>query len=308
VRWVFPHAKLHDGPERGRDYKSPWSGLSPEDIAVLEPEDTGVPYITQIILREATLIGSLDKIIVGGQGETAVAAHDAITSFPEITSFLGQKPDAVQEFIPKHLPGQATELGQPRLAGFVGMHAPNKVTTRDQRGHWLTTQFSSRKKVNECIVTNTHHQFIHGGFKTTDHSGDGCRIDEFEAFLASAGVVRADQVPITNQPKPKKLGPVQAPETQDDEKAAKLQHELSERDKHLGLIKKQKAQTKEAHERAMMRIRDDRIERRVRKERQRQKLVHQQTVDAEEKGNEPPPGVEDPEAAARRQKVADYYE
>lgn len=303
VRWVFPHAKLHPGAEQG---KTPWRGLSPEDITAVELEDSKVPYVTQIILREARLLGSLDRVIIGGQGETAVAAHEAITNFPEISNSQDQEPDGVQVFIQDHLPGPWTEPSQLQLAGFVGMHSPNDVTTRDQRGYWLATQFGSRKKVNECMVANTRHHFIHGGFKAPGHPGDGVRIDDFAAFLTSVGVVRADLLSVTYQPMPKKAGPVQAPGLR-DEKASKLQNELSERDKYLELIKKQKAETKQVRERTLARIKDDQIERKLREERQRQQRTRQQAEESEDnKKKESPAKIEDDQADARRRRVLGF--
>lgn len=60
-----------------------WSNLSAEEKRELGLTVPGVPYVTQVILQEAGRVGGLDKIILGGQGRTAEAAHDAMSSFPE---------------------------------------------------------------------------------------------------------------------------------------------------------------------------------------------------------------------------------
>ncbi|KAI4603068.1 hypothetical protein KJ359_005858 [Pestalotiopsis sp. 9143b] len=274
VRWVFPHPKLHKAQQ---DRISHFEGLSAEDIARLSLEDSDVPYITQVILREARLIGSLDKVIVGGQGETAVAAHAAINRFPEIPSAARNNPEEAQTFIRQAFPGDWTQASEFKLAGFVGMHAVNDEGTQDQRTYLLVSKWANKKTIKDNLVLNTPHKFIHGGTKKQDEPGDGARIQHFADFLTSINV------PSKAKHTPGPSNPVEAPQigprfakadepTSDESAAAKKERELAEREKYAALLKKRKRDEAAARERTLKIIEDDKIERQIRRERERRKL------------------------------------
>lgn len=100
VRWVFPYPK---------DHARHWSNLSPEDKAELGL--TGrLPYITQIVLQEAEGVGGLDKIILGGQGKTAEAAHEAMSSFPELSTATKRDPEETTTFIRENFHPSCSEV------------------------------------------------------------------------------------------------------------------------------------------------------------------------------------------------------
>lgn len=168
IRWVFPYPKLHLHDANGRLKNQHWSGLSTEDRTTLElPFGSDLPYITQIVIQEAKLAGGLDKIILGGQGESAIAAHDACTAFPELGPELRRSRDVEKAFLDRffHNPSWI-DLSQLRMAGFVGMHAQNGPPTRDESDYLLSRRTSSARIVNHTILRQTPHKFIRGGYKT----------------------------------------------------------------------------------------------------------------------------------------------
>ncbi|KAE9571121.1 hypothetical protein CGMCC3_g12701 [Colletotrichum fructicola] len=129
-----------------------------------------MPYITQIVLQEAEHVGGLDRVILGGQGETAEAAHEAMSSFPECKS---DSADDVAVFIQDKLHSTCTDLSQLRLAGFVGTHTPDGEMTRDVRNKAVMSKAAPGKnKINSSIATNTPHKFINGGYKTQTMTWD----------------------------------------------------------------------------------------------------------------------------------------
>ncbi|KAH6660858.1 hypothetical protein BKA67DRAFT_530942 [Truncatella angustata] len=275
LRWVFPYPKLHSGEHQHRT--SHWESLSATDVATLELEDNGLPYITQIILREARLVGGLDKVIVGGQGETAIAAHAAINRFPEIPSRVRNEPTDVVSFLQQTFPGSWTEASQFKLAGFVAMHAADDEATQDQRTYLLMSRFANKKTIKDNITLNTPHKFIHGGIKRRDDQNDGPRIVEFSDFLSSIGVPIQTKLvasPIV-QIEPQRVVPrfTKAVEsTAKEEDDAKLRHELAEKEKYRQLLEKKKRQEADARKRTLQRIEEDKIERKIRQERERRRI------------------------------------
>ncbi|KAF4422028.1 hypothetical protein CGGC5_v004725 [Colletotrichum fructicola Nara gc5] len=123
-----------------------------------------------IVLQEAEHVGGLDRVILGGQGETAEAAHEAMSSFPECKS---DSADDVAVFIQDKLHSTCTDLSQLRLAGFVGTHTPDGEMTRDVRNKAVMSKAAPGKnKINSSIATNTPHKFINGGYKTQTMTWD----------------------------------------------------------------------------------------------------------------------------------------
>lgn len=168
IRWVFPYPKLHPDDTNGRSRNQHWSRLSTEDIKNLElPFGGDLPYITQIIIQEAKLAGGLDRIVLGGQGDSAIAAHDACTSFPELAAACRENENVEKAFLDRffHKLGW-TKLEQLRMAGFVGMHAQEGPATRDESDYLLSRRTSSSRIVNHTILKQTPHKFIRGGYKT----------------------------------------------------------------------------------------------------------------------------------------------
>ncbi|KAK9771741.1 hypothetical protein SCAR479_11529 [Seiridium cardinale] len=271
IRWVFPFPKLHLIKQRSR--ASHWENLSPSDITELELEDKGIPYITQIIIREAHMVGGLDKIIVGGQGEAAIAAHAAVNRIPEIPSGVRNKPEDLRNFIQRTFPGSWTDISQFKLAGFVGMHGVNDGSTPDQRTYLLVSRFWNKGSVRDNIVVNTPHKFIHGGIKKPDDRNDGIRILEFAEFLESIGVPTIGNIASRLKAhEPRIVGPrfTKADEPIVAEQAdAKIQHKLKAREKHRRQIVQQKQQQAQDRERVLKRIGDDKIERKARSARER---------------------------------------
>lgn len=197
VRWVFPY------PEKGSVLH--WSNLSAQEKRELGLALPGVPYVIQIILQEADRVGGLDKIILGGQGKTAEAAHDAVSSFPEspVSSATPEKNSVVliAEHIQKHFHPAWTGFADLKMAGFVGMHVPTTgqgaQVTRDVRNFGIQSKITWKECVgiNNTIIRNTAHKFIHGGYKTHAMTRDRRRIDDFAAFLEDqVGVVRTPPV------------------------------------------------------------------------------------------------------------------
>ena len=138
VRWVYPYPKLtgNDGVH--------WTGLDERDMAILELEPgRALPYITQIILQEAKRAGGLEKVILGGQGETAVAAHEALCRMPELARELRDDPGEVKRFLQDHFGSGGDAIGDLRLGGYVGMHPNNGQLTRDERSCSLLSRFSN---------------------------------------------------------------------------------------------------------------------------------------------------------------------
>ncbi|KAM0819131.1 hypothetical protein AB5N19_04946 [Seiridium cardinale] len=229
----------------------------------LELEDKGIPYITQIIIREAHMVGGLDKIIVGGQGEAAIAAHAAVNRIPEIPSGVRNKPEDLRSFIQRTFPGSWTDISQFKLAGFVGMHGVNDGSTPDQRTYLLVSRFWNKGSVRDNIVVNTPHKFIHGGIKKPDDRNDGIRILEFAEFLESIGVPTIGNIASRLKAhEPLIVGPrfTKADEPIVAEQAdAKIQHKLKAREKHRRQIVQQKQQQAQDRERVLKRIGDDKI-------------------------------------------------
>ncbi|ETS75846.1 hypothetical protein PFICI_12790 [Pestalotiopsis fici W106-1] len=277
VRWVFPHPKLHSKTQKGQPRY--YEDLSPSDVAKLGLLDNGVPYITQIILHEARYVGALDKVIIGGQGETAVAAHAAINRFPEIPFAARNDAAATEAFIRQTFPGNWTGASDFKLAGFVGMHAIDDEGSQDQRTSLLVSKWPNDKTIKDNLILNTPHKFIHGGTKVDHEPGDGARIQQFSDFLASLGVfykgMEMETQTLTLSAEPEKVVPrftkANEPTTEDIAKAQK-EREIAEREKYLAQVKKQKREAEAVRERTLKRIEDDKIERRLRQQRERAKL------------------------------------
>lgn len=263
VRWVFPHPKngsvLH------------WSNLSTEEKQELDLTMPGVPYITQIILQEADRAGGLDKIILGGQGKTAEAAHDALSAFPEgPIKATPDEADAVAAHLQKYFHPTCTEVTQLKMAGFVGMHVPlagpGAQVTRDVRDFGIQSKMTCPASINNAIIKNTPHKFIHGGYKTQTMTWDGRRIDEFASFLEELGVMR-----IRNQEEQRQSNETLTPK----DRSVKVKHndgkdELNEKQKYALEIMKQKAETAKQREITLRRIEADKVERKIKQARERE--------------------------------------
>ncbi|CAJ2507550.1 Uu.00g087360.m01.CDS01 [Anthostomella pinea] len=275
VRWVFPHTKQH---EASLATSSPWTGLSPDDMAQLGLDATSkIPYITQIILQEAQRVGGLKKVILGGQGETAIAAHDAMGCFPEpeaTTTNLSDGPLAKQQQFTEqilHTPCPVGGISDLRMAGFLGMHGTDGKVTRDASNYHLACRgmFSQRKVVNTAIIKNTPHEFIRGGYKTQTVTWDGVRIDQFAEFLVEVGVARkmifsgAGSMRKANAEvlMPKERSDAMKPSNTDDK-----ENVMSEQQKHVEKVKRQKQRDEEARKIALARIEQDRKDRQHKKE------------------------------------------
>lgn len=259
VRWVFPHPK---------DHARHWSNLSPEDRVELGLSGS-IPYITQIIVQEANLIGGLDKIILGGQGETAEAAHEAMSSFPEPKAATMQEPDAIRAFLKGHLHTFCTEVSQLKLAGFVGMHAQDGRATRDVRNYSIATKTAGPVTVNSAIITSTPHKFINGGYKLQTTTWDGRRIDDFATFLVSIGIDRTKDetmAAVDGLGKDLLTPKVRPPPARID----RAQDELDAKLKYAEEITRQKAADKEVRERILRRIEENKVERKLKQARERE--------------------------------------
>ncbi|KAK1716774.1 uncharacterized protein BDZ83DRAFT_40095 [Colletotrichum acutatum] len=191
VRWVFPYAKAH---------ARPWNNLTPEDRAAVGMNIGSLPYIAQIMLQEADNVGGLDRIILGGMGQTAEAAHDAITFFPECKMDAYDNADEMSSFLRKTFHANCTSIDQLKLAGFVGMHAQDAEMTSDVRSMAVMSKELStmKKKINATLVAQTPHKFINGSYKIQTKTWDGSRIDDFATFLEAIGVGRGLDTKKTN--------------------------------------------------------------------------------------------------------------
>ncbi|KAM7210663.1 hypothetical protein V8F06_013962 [Rhypophila decipiens] len=255
----------------------PYNNLTAEDKAAVELAGSS-PYITQILLREAKLLreagvaNGLERVILGGQGETAEAGHDAMASFPEVRTSILRMPEQVAAFMREtlHCSEWSDPSTDPRLAGYVGMHAEDAVVTRDltaYRAAKMKIASSSSSSpaspndggVNSSIIANTPHRFIHGGYKVTTPKWDGRRYDEFASFLADdLGVYR---VPFAAPPKTDE-------QLRKERKAAAEEqarkHQLTTREKSLEELAADKAEEKERLDKVRRSIEADNRERRER--------------------------------------------
>ncbi|ROV93021.1 hypothetical protein VPNG_09413 [Cytospora leucostoma] len=276
VRWVFPHPKAH---------ARHWSGLSAEDKAEIGLDKSGLPYITQIILQESKRAGGLDKIMLGGQGETAEAAHESMSTFPEASRAQRDVPEAMTGFIKQHFHQTWTDVSQLKLGGFVGMHAQGGQVTRDAKNFGITSKLPGPKSINTTIVTNTPHKFIQGGYKVQTTTWDGKRIDDFASFLEDLGVYRIRDSTVTidggNGVELLTLKD-RSGSKKDDAKKADAREQLNDVQKHALQVLKDKKATEETRNKILQRIEADKVERKIRQERQRQaRLARQGKLEAE---------------------------
>ncbi|KAK2730901.1 hypothetical protein CKAH01_09336 [Colletotrichum kahawae] len=251
VRFVFPF---------GKATPRPWNNLSPEDRAAVGMTKSAMPYITQLVLQEAERVGGLDRVILGGQGETAEAAHEAMSSFPECKS---DSADDVAVFIQDRLHSTCTDLSQLRLAGFVGMHTPDGEMTRDVRNKAVISKVAPGKnKINASLVTNTPHRFINGGYKTQTMTWDGKRIDTFAEFLESIQVYRVpDKEKMSKETLvPKDRKPVEKWDPREN---------LNDAQKHALEIAEQKKENDKLRDKILVRIEANKVERKIIQERER---------------------------------------
>ncbi|GAB1317811.1 hypothetical protein MFIFM68171_08021 [Madurella fahalii] len=261
VRWVFPFAKAG---------ARPYANLTADDKAAIGLVTTNrSPYITQILLQEAERVGGLDKVILGGQGETAVAAHEAMASFPEIRAALLGQPDGIAKFLRNtfHTPSWTNAATHPRLAGFVGMHAEAREVTRDIASYSIARKAANDPLlVNTSVVVNTPHCFIHGGYKVQTATWDGRRIDDFAKFLeVDLGVYRvADAAggPGGNETLTPRDRRVQEP--------AREKEELNDAQKYAIELARDKKANEALVDKIRRRIEADKVERKFRQERERQ--------------------------------------
>lgn len=266
VRWVFPFCKAH---------ARPWNNLSAEDRTAVGMTLSGLPYVTQVILQEAERVGGLDRIILGGQGETAEAAHEAMSSFPEAKASAYSSDEELAAFLWDNFTLTSASLDNFKLAGFVGMHAQDGQLTRDVKNFGMMTKgIPTKQKINTTIIKNTPHKFIHGGYKLQTATWDGKRIDDFATFLVSIGVDRlvdSNQGQASNET----LTPKERPEPGAAKgKRIDGKDELNDMQKHALQVAKEKKANEEQKQKALRRIEADKVERKIRQERERQKRLH----------------------------------
>lgn len=264
LRWVFPFCKAHTRP---------WNNLSADDRAAVGMTLGSLPYITQMIMQEAERAGGLDRIILGGQGETAEAAHEAMSSFPEAKASCYDNEDEMAAFMWESFTLTSADLAGLKLAGFVGMHAQDGPLTRDVKSFGMMTKgIPTKQKINATIVKNTPHRFIQGGYKVQTTTWDGKRIDDFADFLVSVGVDRL--VDVERQPGSNEfLTPRERP---DPAKSKRLdaKDELNDMQKHALEVTKQKKANDAIRQKTLHRIEADKVERKIRQERERQKRLN----------------------------------
>lgn len=260
IRWVFPFAKTG---------ARPYGNLSAADKAAVGLLPISMPYITQILLQEAKLVGGLDKVILGGQGETAVSAHEAMSSFPEWRPPAQSSTDAAH-FLQKtfHTPSWTDVAKDPRLAGFVGMHAEGREPTRDTSSYSIAKKTPNNPpRINTSIVVNTPHCFIHGGYRVTTATWDGRRIDDFAKFLANdLGVHHLVDLVVDAPGGDDQLTPHdrgKKPEQPKDDG-------LNDVQKYALELARDKKENELLVEKIRRRIEADKVERKIRQERQRQ--------------------------------------
>lgn len=264
VRWVFPYCKAH---------ARPWNNLSAEDRVAVGMTLGSLPYVTQVILQEAELAGGLDRIILGGQGETAEAAHEAMSSFLEAKASAYDNEEELAAFIWENFTLTSANLGDLKLAGFVGMHAQDGQLTRDVKNFGMMSKgIPTKQKINATIIKNTPHKFIHGGYKLQTATWDGKRIDDFAAFLTSLGVDRIADID-QGQGSKETLTPKERPDPAKG-KRIDAKDELNDMQKHALEIAKEKKAKDEQKQKALRRIEADKVERKIRQERERQKRLH----------------------------------
>ncbi|KAK6854233.1 hypothetical protein PG995_009326 [Apiospora arundinis] len=321
VRWVFPHAKLHPRPENGTlaaarnniNKTTHWENLTTEDCFNVGLELGAVtpstPYITQLILQEAKRAGGLDRVILGGQGETALAAHDALGRIWKTMSSYAPESE-LHSFVQQPMSGDPSVIRPWRLAGFVGMHLDNQQTTRDERDFWLVSKFSggggsgpqqnapdNNNNTSDSVVRNTPHEFIRGGYKQVSSIWDGQRIDDFAEFLARVGPARGEtdtsgSVPVptpaastTSSSQRWAAGPIEGPtrsKTDDKNK-----EDLSAQQKHAEEIKRQKQRDQEHRQRVLRQIEDQKVERQLRLENERLNRFHIEQAALEQRAAQP---------------------
>lgn len=266
VRWVFPFCKAH---------ARPWNNLSAEDRFAVDMTMGSLPYVTQVVLQEAERAGGLDRVILGGQGETAEAAHEAMSSFPEAKTSTYDNEEELAAFMWEKFTLTSANMDDLKLAGFVGMHAQDGQLTRDVKNFGMMTKgIPTKQKINATIIKNTPHKFIHGGYKLQTATWDGKRIDDFAAFLVSVGVDRlagSSQGQGSNET----LTPKARPDPASTKgKRIDAKDELSDKQKHALQLAKDKKAQEEQKERALRRIEADKVERKIRQERERQKRLN----------------------------------
>lgn len=264
VRWVFPFCKAH---------ARPWNNLSADDRAAVGMTLGSLPYVTQVILQEAERAGGLNRIILGGQGETAEAAHEAMSSFPEAKSNWYDNEAEMAAFMWDNFTLTSPDLDKLKLAGFVGMHAQDGPLTRDVKNFGMMTKgIPTKQRINTAIIKNTPHKFIQGGYKVQTTTWDGKRIDDFAAFLVSIGVDRVDDTderPGSNETLTPNDRPDPAKSKRTDGK-----DELNDMQKHALEVAKQKKANDALRQKTLHRIEADKVERKIRQERERQKRLH----------------------------------
>ncbi|POS69338.1 hypothetical protein DHEL01_v212267 [Diaporthe helianthi] len=265
LRWVFPFCKAH---------ARPWNNLSADDRAAVGMKLGSLPYITQVTMQEAERAGGLDRIILGGQGETAEAAHEAMSSFPEAKASAHDNEDEMMAFMWDNFTLTSADLAGLRLAGFVGMHAQEGPLTRDVKAFGMMTKgVPTKQKINATVVKNTPHKFIQGGYKVHTTTWDGKRIDDFADFLVSIGVDRLvdnERQRGSNEtltPKEERPDPAKS-------KRVDAKDELNDMQKHALELAKQKKANDAIRQKTLHRIEADRVERKMRQERERQKRLN----------------------------------
>lgn len=156
---------------------------------------------------------------------------------------------------------------EPRLAGFVGMHADAREQTRDVKAYAVTTKMEEGDerrpgRVGRGVVSRTPHRFIHGGYKVQTQTWDGKRIDEM------AKEMRVERLPTEEQ---RKLGKETLTPKDREKKPEEVKETLTEGQKYALELAKEKKANEELAEKIKIRIEADKVERKIRLERERRK-------------------------------------
>lgn len=203
-----------------------------------------------------------------------------MASFPECPlpkAASDSKADEITtEHIQKHFHQGWTDFADLKMAGFVGMHVPmtdqGAQVTRDVRNFGIQSKTGASEPagVNNSIVRNTPHKFIHGGYKSQTTTWDRRRIDDFAAFLQdTVGVARAPnpRAVVKTEGGNKTLGRLTPKHRAPAAPRDRAKEELDEKQKYAREIMEQKAEDEKQRDIILRRIEADKVERKIRQAR-----------------------------------------
>ncbi|KAK7943644.1 uncharacterized protein PG986_012757 [Apiospora aurea] len=334
VRWVFPHAKLHldaEGEGGGHPIMNGpnpkhWANLTPEDCAAAGLElGPSAPYVAQLVLQEAQRAGGLDRVVLGGQGETALAAHDALDRLRKTMGAYAPE-TAMHAFVEEQMRLHAEDEdedkdnGEPqpwKLAGYVGMHPDNDQVPRDQRDFSLVCNLGgsnpySAKNGNSFsndLIRNTPHEFIRGGYTDTSAMWGGPPGARTKTPSSSSSSFSPASPPSPSS-KPVVSGPIEG--HSDDKAGADKQKALDDRkrvqQKHAEEYRLNKQREAEHRQKILRQIENQKAERRLRDKRERERRFHAEQAELERKAfarSQPPTYAAVASKAGRGKKPVD---